>query len=115
MKCFISQCNFLLFVNIDLQEDITEEETKGSRKSDHLYNYHCAKLKFVLILFAFNDAVKEGDGQRFHDIYKLAILLCITPSVISSLRQFCMRPNKHQKFAYFTTMSTICGFLLQLL
>ena len=26
-------------------------------------------------MFAFNDAVKEGDGQRLHDIYKLALLL----------------------------------------
>lgn len=64
-----------LHPNIDIPDDITEEETKDSRKSDHLYNYHCAKLKFGLILFAFNDAVKEGDGQRLHDIYKLALLL----------------------------------------
>ena len=26
-------------------------------------------------MFAFNDAVQEGDGQRLHDIYKLALLL----------------------------------------
>lgn len=26
-------------------------------------------------MFDFNDAVKEGDGQRLHDIYKLALLL----------------------------------------
>ena len=44
-------------------------------KSDHLYNYHCAKLRFGLLLFDFNDAVQEGDGQRLHDIYKLALLL----------------------------------------
>ena len=44
-------------------------------KSDHLYNYHCSKLKFGLLLFDFNDAVKEGDGQKLHDIYKLALLL----------------------------------------
>jgi hypothetical protein len=28
-----------------------------------------------MILFDFNDAVQEGDGQRLHDIYKLALLL----------------------------------------
>ena len=61
--------------NIDIPDHITEEGTKYSRKSDHIYNYHCAKLKFGLILFAFNDAVKEGDSQRLHDIYKLALSL----------------------------------------
>ena len=55
--------------------DITEGETKLPSDSDPLYNYHGAKLKFGLILFAFNDAVQEGDGQRLHDIYKLALLL----------------------------------------
>lgn len=52
---------------------MTEEEQVPP--GDHLYNYHCAKLKFGLILFDFNDAVQEGDGQRLHDIYKLALLL----------------------------------------
>ena len=28
-----------------------------------------------MILLDFNDAVQEGDGQRLHDIYKLALLL----------------------------------------
>ena len=31
--------------------------------------------QFGLILFDFNDAVQEGDGQRLHDLYKLALLL----------------------------------------
>lgn len=43
--------------------------------TDNLYNYHSAKLRFGLILFSFNDAVQEGDGQRLHDIYRLAMLL----------------------------------------
>lgn len=54
-------------------DNMTEEEQVPP--GDHLYNYHCAKLKFGLILFDFNDAVQEGDGQRLHDIYKLALLL----------------------------------------
>ena len=56
-------------------ENITEEETKLPSDSDHLYYYHCAKLKFGSILFPFNNAVQEGDGQRLHNIYKLALLL----------------------------------------
>ena len=50
------------------------------------YNYHSAKLKFRLILFNFNDAVREGDGQRLHDIYKLALLL--------------YKSGNHTKYAY---------------
>ena len=48
---------------------------QSSSLTDHLYNYHNGKLKFGLILFDFNDAVQEGDGQRLHDLYKLALLL----------------------------------------
>ena len=48
---------------------------QSSTVTDHLYNYHNGKLKFGLILFDFNDAVQEGDGQRLHDLYKLALLL----------------------------------------
>ena len=40
-----------------------------------MYNYHSAKLTFGLILLEFNDAIKEGDGDRLFDIYKMALLL----------------------------------------
>ena len=40
-----------------------------------MFNYHQAKLAFGLILFEFDDAIKEGDGERIHDIYKVALLL----------------------------------------
>ena len=43
---------------------------------DYLYNYHSAKLTFGLILMMeFNDAVREGDGDRLFDLYKIALLL----------------------------------------
>ncbi|CAB3986486.1 hypothetical protein AC249_AIPGENE16794 [Paramuricea clavata] len=57
------------------EEDTSVNDTPDPIINDHLYNYHCAKLKFGMILFDFNDAVQEGDGQRLHDIYKLALLL----------------------------------------
>ena len=41
---------------------------QSSSLTDHLKN--------LLILFDFNDAVQEGDGQRLHDLYKLTLLLC---------------------------------------
>ena len=44
-------------------------------KEDYLFNYHKAKLVFGLFLFDFNDAIKEGDGERLFDLYKLAVVL----------------------------------------
>lgn len=44
-------------------------------EQDYMYNYHSAKLTFGLILLEFNDAIKEGDGDRLFDIYKIALLL----------------------------------------
>ena len=44
-------------------------------EQDYKYNYHSAKLTFGLILLEFNDAIKEGDGNRLFDIYKIALLL----------------------------------------
>lgn len=50
-------------------------EEHNESAEDYLLNYHRAKLAFGLILFEFNDAIKEGDGERLHDLYKLAVLL----------------------------------------
>ena len=44
-------------------------------QEDYIFNYHQAKLAFGLILFEFDDAIKEGDGERLHDLYKFALLL----------------------------------------
>ena len=56
------------------QEETQHTET-GSSNEDHLRNYHCAKLTFGLILMEFNDAIKEGDGERLLDVYKVALLI----------------------------------------
>ena len=40
----------------------------------YMFSYHSAKLTFGLVLFEFNDAVKEGDGGRLFHLYKLASL-----------------------------------------
>ena len=42
---------------------------------DYIFNYHQAKLAFGLILFELSDCIKEGDGERLYDVYKLAVLM----------------------------------------
>lgn len=44
-------------------------------KADYKFNYHSTKLAFGLVLAEFQDAVKEGDGDRLFDVYRLALLL----------------------------------------
>ena len=39
-----------------------------------MYNYHCARLAFGLFMADINDAIKEGDGMRLVDSYKLPLL-----------------------------------------
>ena len=51
------------------------QPTNDSSKEDCLYNYHRCKLAFGLLLFEFNDAIKEGDGQRLYELYKFALLI----------------------------------------
>ena len=70
-------------------ETITQESTPPEDKvttQDYLYNYHSAKLTFGLILMEFNDAVREGDGDRLFDLYKIALLL--------------YKANNNYKYAY---------------
>lgn len=63
-----------------------EENADKTQTQDYLYNYHRGKLAFGLILFEFNDAIKEGDGDRILDIYKMALLF--------------YKAGGHSKYAY---------------
>lgn len=60
------------------QENIEDVEitttNANSTEQDYMDNYHSAKLTFGLILLEFNDAIKEGDGDRLFD-KKMALLL----------------------------------------
>jgi len=67
-------------------EENEETHEPNEDKQDFRYNYHIAKLTFGLILMDFRDAVKEGDGDRLFDIYKVALLLYKT--------------HGHYKYAY---------------
>ena len=66
-------------------DDINTGED-GKDPNGYLYNYHQKKLAFALLLMSFDDAVKEGDGQRLFDIYKVTVLL--------------FKANNHPKYAY---------------
>ena len=67
-------------------EENEETPEPDETNQDYRYNYHIAKLTFGLILMDFSDAVKEGDGDRLFDIYKVALLLYKT--------------HGHYKYAY---------------
>ena len=64
------------------EEAIPQDESQ----EDYKFNYHSAKLTFGLVMLEFNDAIKEGDGGRLFELYKLAMLLYKT--------------HGHYKYAY---------------
>lgn len=56
------------------QENEHEPSTE-KESDDYLSNYHNAKLLYGLVLMEFNDCIKEGDGERLCELYKLCLLL----------------------------------------
>jgi hypothetical protein len=57
------------------QEAEANQQGTEEEKSDFVYNYHKAKLTFGLLLLDFNDTVKEGDGERLFELYKMCLLI----------------------------------------
>jgi hypothetical protein len=53
---------------------------------DYIFNYHQAKLALGLFLLELADCIKEGDGERLYEVYKLALLL--------------FKSRGHTKYAY---------------
>ena len=75
----------------DEQHDSSSIPPSGQMtQSDYVYNYHRGKLVFGLLLLEFEDAVKEGDGARLTNVYKLALLF--------------YKCYGHQKYAYVTLL-----------
>lgn len=68
------------------KETVTADICDEGPPHDYLYNYHRGKLAFGLIVIEFNDAIKEGDGDRLFDLYKLALLF--------------YKAGGHHKYAY---------------
>ena len=57
-----------LHPNCSQSGETEEVEGQGAVK-DSIFNYHRAEIAFGLILFEMDDAIKEGDGGRLHDLY----------------------------------------------
>ena len=52
-----------------------DDQVQGSSSEDYMFNYHTSKLVFGLTLFEYHDSIKEGDGERLLDLYRLLLLL----------------------------------------
>lgn len=53
---------------------MSESDVKES-KEDFQFNYHKAKMRMGLLLADINDSIREGDGTRLINLYKIALLL----------------------------------------
>ena len=58
----------------EMNVETTESETSAIKKEDHKFNYMKASLTFNLLLRDINDSIREGDGERLLEIYKVALL-----------------------------------------
>ena len=57
-------------------QDLPETPTVGSSKNgDDRYNYACSRLTMGLLLRNFDDAIKEGDGERIMRCWKFSMLI----------------------------------------
>ena len=52
-----------------------EQTTPAEQKIDDRYNYATARLNFGMIVLTFDDAVKEGDGERILRCWKFVMLI----------------------------------------
>lgn len=52
-----------------------EESSQDKSLQDNIYNYHRAKLCHGFVLADFNDAIREGDGERIISLYKILLLI----------------------------------------
>lgn len=75
LKILVHSHETNLHPNFSVSDDQAREAEEATPQEDFLYNYHRAKLAFGLILLEFDDAIKEGDGGRLHDLYKFVLLL----------------------------------------
>lgn len=66
------------YIHIDPPSTDLSQETEKSKstdKSDYIYNYACVRLSMGLFVRNFDDAVREGDGQRIIRCWKYMTLL----------------------------------------
>lgn len=54
---------------------VSDSQCSDVVKQDTMYNYACTRLSFGLFIRNFDDAVKEGDGQRIVRCWKFLMLI----------------------------------------
>ena len=62
------------------------EQDDKKQEQDTIYNYHKSRMQLGLLFMNIEDSIKEGDGNRLLNCYKLVLLL---------VYRF-----KHTKYAY---------------
>lgn len=51
------------------------QDVKSQEADDNIYNYHKSRMQLGLLFMNIEDPIKEGDGNRLLDCYKLVLLL----------------------------------------
>lgn len=59
----------------EVESSPLEPPKTDKKETDHIYNYACARLGLGLLLHNFDDAVKEGDGDRIIRCWKFLLLI----------------------------------------
>ena len=72
------------------ESDQESDKEPTSETADYKFNYHSLKLTFGLILMELTDAIREGDGERLFQLYKLLLLI--------------YKNHGHYKYAYAVLM-----------
>ena len=79
-----------------MPQDVQLPPEREDEKPDYLFNYHSAKLAFGLILADISDVIREADGDRLIQSYKMALssqyttllLLVKTEGLLPKLQAF---------------------------
>ena len=60
---------------LEVPDEPQEDDNSKNQPQDTIFNYHKAKLCHGLVLANFNDAIREGDGERVISLYKILLLI----------------------------------------
>ena len=61
---------------LEVPDEPQEDDNSKKQPQDTIFDYHKAKLCHGLVLANFNDAIREGDGERVISLYKILLLIC---------------------------------------
>lgn len=66
---------YLLWMGCNTSEDTISNVPNTNTEEDYVYNYACSTLSLGLVFQEFEDAIREGDGDREERIWKLLLLI----------------------------------------